>query len=313
MTSCILGVLLVATSLSNAEKNETTQNWNVTNILTTTTVSTSTTTAEAVTEATNSGPKLKDFACRRPEDCSNIDGTYCDADLGFCLCKPDYPVTDTNHCYKESKYDEFCQLDIQCQRRDKNTKCNRDFNLCECQPQYVAQSFNNGHFWCVRPSTTQNADHGIGSFVDPTLFIILGAMALMFIVMCVVLQLFAKAQFAENRSIFNTPNPRLMNVSLLKDKKDGGGGNQGNLHHSTRKKKLTRNVSVSINDEESGELCAAGASGGGGIGGNSNRKRSQPTLQVAKGHRRSSASCATANTNGSEDKIMVEMKDSRDA
>ena len=57
-----------------------------------------------MTEATNSGPKLKDFACRRPEDCSNIDGTYCDADLGFCLCKPDYPVTDTNHCYKGMYY-----------------------------------------------------------------------------------------------------------------------------------------------------------------------------------------------------------------
>lgn len=28
-----------------------------------------------------------------------------------------------------------------------------------------------------------------------------------------------RAQFAENRSIFNTPNPRLMNVSLLKDSK----------------------------------------------------------------------------------------------
>ena len=30
---------------------------------------------------------------------------------------------------------------------------------------------------------------------------------------------FSRAQFAENRSIFNTPNPRLMNVSLLKDSK----------------------------------------------------------------------------------------------
>ena len=50
----------------------------------------------------------------------------------------------------ESKYDEFCQLDIQCQRRDKNTKCTRTYNLCECQPQYVTQSFNNGQFWCVR-------------------------------------------------------------------------------------------------------------------------------------------------------------------
>jgi hypothetical protein len=58
------------------------------------------TTTKAVTEATNLGPKLKDIGCRRPEDCSDVDGTYCDADLGFCLCKPDYPVTDTNHCYK---------------------------------------------------------------------------------------------------------------------------------------------------------------------------------------------------------------------
>lgn len=125
--------------------------------------------------------------------------------------------------------------------------------------------------------------------------------------MCVVLQLFAKAQFAENRSIFNTANPRLMNVSLLKDTKGH--------HPSTKKKKMTRNAST--NDEESGEPC--------GISGNtSNRKRSQPTL-VVKGHRRPSAAAAAAatanvaaatanaNMNGSEDKIMVEMKDSRAA
>jgi len=308
MTSCILGVLLVATSLSSAEKNETielyetTQSWNVTDTISTNAVSITTTT-KAVTEATNLGPKLKDIGCRRPEDCSDVDGTYCDADLGFCLCKPDYPVTDTNHCYKESKYDEFCQLDIQCQRRDKNTKCTRTYNLCECQPQYVAQSFNNGQFWCVRPTGNQSQDSGIGSFFDPTLFIILGAMALMFIVMCVVLQLFAKAQFAENRSIFNTPNPRLMNVTLLKETKDG------RHHRSTKKKKLSRNQS--INDEESGELC--------GNSGSTNRKRSQPTLQVAKSHRGVSnaasvaaIAAATANNGtGNEDKIMVEMKDSR--
>ena len=53
----------------------------------------------------------------------------------------------------ESKYDDFCQLDIQCQKHDKNTKCNRDFNLCECQQQYVVQSFNNGQSWCVRKQT----------------------------------------------------------------------------------------------------------------------------------------------------------------
>jgi len=303
MTFCIWGVLLVATSLSNAEKNETAQNWNVTTIATTTIEVSTTTTTKA--KPVDLGPKLKDFACHRPDDCTEVDGTYCDADVGFCLCKPDYPVTDTNHCYKESKYDEFCHIDIQCQRRDKNTKCNRDFSLCECQPQYVAQSFNNGHFWCVRPTHTQNSDNGIGSFVDPTLFIILGAMCLMFIVLCVVLQLFAKAQFAENRSIFNTANPRLCNVSLLKD-------NKGH-HQSTKKKTIKRNQS--IDDVESGDPC--------GISGNtSNRKRSQATI-VVKGHRRAScaaaaaanvaAATANANMNGSEDKIVVEMKDSRAA
>ena len=52
-------------------------------------------------------------------------------------------------CSLESKYDEFCLLDIQCQRRDKNTKCNRDFNLCECQPRYIAKSYSDKQYWCI--------------------------------------------------------------------------------------------------------------------------------------------------------------------
>ena len=35
-------------------------------------------------------------------------------------------------------------------------------------------------------------DMGVGSYVNPTLFGIMGGLALMFIVMCVVLRLFAK-------------------------------------------------------------------------------------------------------------------------
>ena len=34
----------------------------------------------------------------------------------------------------ESKYDEFCQLDIQCQWRDKNTKCCQN-NICKSEIQ----------------------------------------------------------------------------------------------------------------------------------------------------------------------------------
>ena len=35
-------------------------------------------------------------------------------------------------------------------------------------------------------------DMSVGSYIDPTLFVIMGALALMFIGMCVVLRLFAK-------------------------------------------------------------------------------------------------------------------------
>ena len=74
-----------------------------------------------------------------------------------------------------------------------------EFQFCLLSPLYhliplrasvlkYAVSF----FLIQGPTSNQSQDSGIGSFFDPTLFIILGAMALMFIVMCVVLQLFAK-------------------------------------------------------------------------------------------------------------------------
>ena len=49
---------------------------------------------------------------------------------------------------------------------------------------------NKFHF--VGPSSSQTDIGGVGSYVDPTLFAIMGALILMFIVLCVVLQLFAK-------------------------------------------------------------------------------------------------------------------------
>ncbi|CAH1976639.1 unnamed protein product [Acanthoscelides obtectus] len=61
---------------------------------------------------------------------------------------------------------------------------------------------------------------------------ILVAMFLMFITICIVLRLFSKARWRENRTIFNTPNPRLMNASLLKEK-----------HHDRRGSKVSRGPS----------------------------------------------------------------------
>ena len=58
---------------------------------------------ETVSSKANTGPKIQAIPCSNPSDCKDIDGTYCDADIQMCLCKPDYPVTDTKQCYKGEK------------------------------------------------------------------------------------------------------------------------------------------------------------------------------------------------------------------
>eukprot|EP00095_Tigriopus_kingsejongensis_P000265 maker-scaffold329_size204955-snap-gene-0.14 protein:Tk00265 transcript:maker-scaffold329_size204955-snap-gene-0.14-mRNA-1 annotation:"isoform d" len=173
-------------------------------------------------EAVNPEPKLNKIPCDEEVDCDSADGAYCDLGTHLCTCKPDFEVTDTKNCYKESNYDEFCRMDVQCQRTDLHMRCNLDLNLCQCQPRFMPKLMATGggkkkKSKCVEDKS--KLDMTPGSFYDPALFGIMGGLALMFVVMCVVLQLFAKAQFQENRTIFNTPNPRLMNVSLMKDSK----------------------------------------------------------------------------------------------
>jgi len=54
--------------------------------------------------------------------------------------------------------------------------------------------FLSGLLLCVYNFSENNivTDTSVGSFINPTLFGIMGGLALMFIVMCVVLRLFAK-------------------------------------------------------------------------------------------------------------------------
>ncbi|XP_058839993.1 uncharacterized protein LOC131695481 [Topomyia yanbarensis] len=68
-------------------------------------------------------------------------------------------------------------------------------------------------------SATMNKPIEPEKYIDPAMIGVLVAMAVMFIIICVVLRLFSKARWRDNRTIFNTPNPRLMNVSLLRENK----------------------------------------------------------------------------------------------
>lgn len=45
-------------------------------------------------------PVLRSMSCGREGDCDIVEGSYCNLDTNLCTCKPDYPVTDTRHCYK---------------------------------------------------------------------------------------------------------------------------------------------------------------------------------------------------------------------
>lgn len=100
---------------------------------------------------------------------------------------------------------------------------------------------------CVYLFKGRGDKKGPETYIDPAMIGVLIGMALMFIIICVVLRLFSqyvsiniykytylhvlntfnssnmqwffRARWRENRTIFNTPNPRLMNVSLLRESK----------------------------------------------------------------------------------------------
>jgi len=93
-------------------------------------------------------------------------------------------------------------------------------------------------------------DSASSSFIDLTMVGILVVLGLMFIVICVVLQMFAKAQFSENRSIFNTPNPRLMNVSIVKGSENDAISREKRKNTRSQQKKRAR---VARTDTEGAE------------------------------------------------------------
>ncbi|KAF7418554.1 hypothetical protein HZH68_001207 [Vespula germanica] len=108
---------------------------------------------------------------------------------------------------------ESCFFHEQCEARVSQTEC-RD-SRCICIFEKIPVTQPNGVIVCI----AENKEPPSLQYVDPAMIGVLVGMALMFIIICVVLRLFSKARWRENRTIFNTPNARLMNVSLLRDNK----------------------------------------------------------------------------------------------
>lgn len=131
-----------------------------------------------------------------------------------CQCEEEYPITNhIDKCGKPIPVNGSCNFDAQCEAFTVQTKC-RD-GLCACLFEQTAIMKSDGSYECISIKDVPQ----IGTYIDPTMIGILVAMFLMFITICVVLRLFSRARWRENRTIFNTPNPRLMNVSLLRENK----------------------------------------------------------------------------------------------
>ncbi|XP_065170060.1 uncharacterized protein jus isoform X2 [Atheta coriaria] len=150
--------------------------------------------------------------CNETKEC-DFPNAVCQKIKG-CQCVDEFPVTNhLDKCGKVVKVNESCIFSEQCEAETEKTEC-RD-HVCVCMFEMQASTKPDGTHECV---AVKNETHP-EKYIDPAMIGILVAMFLMFITICVVLRLFSKARWRENRTIFNTPNPRLMNVSLLRDSK----------------------------------------------------------------------------------------------
>lgn len=150
--------------------------------------------------------------CSVNSDCHFSD-SVCDELHKICQCHPDVPISNyKDKCGKPATINETCMFHEQCEDVDFKTECKND--RCACKFEMVPELVD-GTIICTSVKALEQSTRT----VDPAMIGVLVGMAVMFIIICVVLQLFSRARWRENRTIFNTPNPRLMNVSLLRDSK----------------------------------------------------------------------------------------------
>lgn len=160
------------------------------------------------------GPLKFGDRCESTTECG-FAGSVCDSSLRTCQCTSDLPATNhIDKCGKKAQVNESCFFTEQCEQMTEQTECRDGRCICrfEMNPIFKPDGTVECRAVLNRPIVTER-------YIDPTMIGVLVAMAVMFIIICVVLRLFSKARWRDNRTIFNTPNPRLMNVSLLRDNK----------------------------------------------------------------------------------------------
>ncbi|XP_072761670.1 uncharacterized protein Jus isoform X3 [Anoplolepis gracilipes] len=165
-----------------------------------------------VEDLSGRGSKKFGDVCEVDKECG-FAGSYCEPKKKLCACREEFEATNhLDKCGHAANVNESCFFHEQCEARVSETECRDGRCICLFEKIPVIQS---DRIICVaeikEPTSLQ--------YIDPAMIGVLVGMALMFIIICVVLRLFSKARWRENRTIFNTPNARLMNVSLLRENK----------------------------------------------------------------------------------------------
>ncbi|XP_068631235.1 uncharacterized protein jus [Battus philenor] len=157
------------------------------------------------------GKKMYGDSCNSVIECG-FPHSICDGEN--CRCDPSMPVSnDFDKCAKAAGINETCMFNQQCEAAVIKTTCRNE--RCVCMYEMVPEVTVGGAIICKSQKQVEESTQTL----DPAMIGVLVGMALMFVIICVVLRLFSRARWRENRTIFNTPNPRLMNVSLLRDSK----------------------------------------------------------------------------------------------
>ncbi|XP_043191489.1 uncharacterized protein LOC122364739 isoform X2 [Amphibalanus amphitrite] len=153
-----------------------------------------------------------DGPCSSSNDCQLIDHGKCDMATGTCQCVKTHPIPNEVSCLRAVAVNETCSITAQCRPETNHAECVH--GVCQCQPKYEKHTYSDGNAFCLMRS--EHVADAKKTPVDPVMIGILASMVLMFVIICVVLRLFSKAQFRQNRTILNSANPRLMNASFLK-------------------------------------------------------------------------------------------------
>ncbi|KAF0312992.1 hypothetical protein FJT64_016389 [Amphibalanus amphitrite] len=142
-----------------------------------------------------------------------------------CQCPTSHPIANGNECLPVSGLDGYCTVNAQCKPHINKAQCSSN-NKCVCIAKHKMHKYNDGTRLCI--PTAEHIAEAKKTPVDPVMIAILVSLVLMFLIICIVLQLFSKARFRQNRTILNSANPRLMNSSFLKGStKLGSAGGRG--------------------------------------------------------------------------------------